>query len=85
MFGIEIGVYASFHIVGPVFCLTDFFLPVPSAPIGLTSEIVSENSMELRWNPPNNPNGIILEYQITFRGYATGNETVGPPYIISMH
>ena len=67
-------------------CLLPYrFLPVPGAPTGVTSEIVSVNSMELRWNPPNNPNGIILQYQVTFRGYATGNETVSPPYIISMH
>jgi len=49
---------------------------VPGAPSDVTSRIVSETAIELQWNPPANPNGVILDYQVVYRGYNIGNETV---------
>ena len=46
-----------------------FFNPVPSAPQNVTGEQLNSTAVRLHWDPPESPNGIITEYQVTYYGY----------------
>lgn len=45
------------------------FQIVPAAPKELVSEILNETAVRLVWSPPDNPNGVILGYQVIYFGY----------------
>ena len=42
---------------------------VPSAPVDVTGEIFNGTMVLLQWSPPEEPNGILLEYQVTYYGH----------------
>lgn len=52
-----------------------FTLLVPGAPEGVTYRILTDTIVQLYWNPPDNPNGIIRSYQIIYHSYRL-NQTV---------
>ena len=41
-----------------------FFVLVPSAPVGLEASFLSSESIHLKWNKPDQPNGVINKYVI---------------------
>ena len=47
---------------------------VPGRPTNLTGSVQDKTSVWLHWSKPNDPNGIILGYQVFYYGY-TGNHT----------
>ena len=42
---------------------------VPEAPSGVKGNTMDKTSVLLTWNPPTNPNGVLLDYQILYHGY----------------
>lgn len=42
---------------------------VPSVPKEVVGEVLNSTAVSLSWNPPDNPNGVILGYQLTYYGY----------------
>ena len=55
-----------------------FFYTVPSAPLNLMQleRNSTESSIYLQWEAPLSPNGVIIEYQIIYRGLQTPNAVV---------
>ena len=51
-----------------------FLLAAPGRPTNLTGSVQDKTSVWLHWNRPDDPNGIILGYQMFYYGY-TGNHT----------
>ena len=49
-------------------------LTAPGYPTDLVGSAQNQTSVLLRWSKPNDPNGIILGYQVFYYGY-TGNHT----------
>ena len=49
------------------------YTSVPGAPIFTEEEegvkLLNGTTVELNWNPPESPNGIILDYQVIYVGY----------------
>ena len=45
----------------------NLFLLEPSAPIGFEASFLSDSSIKLEWQPPDYPNGDIIEYKIYWR------------------
>ena len=37
--------------------------------------VLNETAVRLVWSPPDNPNGIIIEYQVIYYGYIPLQET----------
>ena len=46
----------------------------PGHPTNLTGNVQDETSVQLSWSKPNDPNGVILGYQVFYYGYK-GNHT----------
>ena len=46
----------------------------PGHPTNLTGNVQDETSVQLHWSKPNDPNGVILGYQVFYYGYK-GNHT----------
>ena len=46
----------------------------PGRPTNLTGNVQDETSVQLHWSEPNDPNGVILGYQVFYYGYK-GNHT----------
>lgn len=72
--------YEKFCAVGPVGAYiyhysNTFTLLVPGAPEGVTYRILTDTIVQLYWNPPDNPNGIIRSYQVIYHSYRL-NQTV---------
>ena len=49
-----------------------YVYPVPSAPevnqqVGI--ELLNGTTVEFHWSTPDNPNGVILDYQVIYFGY----------------
>lgn len=42
---------------------------MPGAPGDIMYQILTDTTVQLYWNPPDHPNGIIVSYQIIYRGY----------------
>ena len=42
---------------------------VPGAPKDLVLEIVNITATKITWSAPDDPNGVILNYQVTYNGY----------------
>ena len=42
------------------------FFVAPGRPLGLRASYLSHSELEVTWKPPDNPNGIIIEYRIYF-------------------
>ena len=40
---------------------------VPDAPGRLTSDFVTETTIALYWSPPENANGVLLDYQVIYQ------------------
>ena len=51
-----------------------FPLTAPGHPTDLVANAQNETSVLLRWSKPNDPNGVILGYQVFYYGYK-GNHT----------
>jgi len=51
-----------------------FPLAAPGRPTNLIRSIQDKTSVRLHWNKPNDPNGVILGYQVFYYGYK-GNHT----------
>ena len=49
-------------------------LTAPGRPTDLDGKAQNGNSVQLRWSKPNDPNGVILGYQVFYYGYK-GNHT----------
>lgn len=45
---------------------SDFFFAAPSEVLAIRQENTSQNSVILMWHEPNQPNGVILEYDIKY-------------------
>lgn len=43
---------------------------MPSPPSGVSITTYNTTIIKLQWEEPDQPNGIILEYQIQYRGYS---------------
>ena len=50
---------------------------VPSVPLNLTVSESTPTSLSLEWGPPLQPNGVILRYEVWYRGLDTLN--LDPP------
>ena len=46
---------------------------VPDMPRELSAKVVNGSSVVVTWNPPLNVNGILLGYQVTYRGEEVSN------------
>ena len=46
---------------------------VPDTPRELSAKVVNGSSVIVTWNPPLNENGILLGYQVTYRGEEVSN------------
>ena len=46
-----------------------FIFLVPSSPVALRAELIGNNTVQLTWEPPESPNGVIDGYQITYTGH----------------
>ena len=58
-----------------IFIFLFTFPIVPAAPKEPVSEILNETAVRLMWSSPDNPNGIILVYQVIYYGYKPLPET----------
>ena len=47
--------------------MTFFFLQVPGIPMGLKAAYLSTSELEISWQPPERPNGIITSYVIVYK------------------
>ena len=45
-----------------------FFFPVPSAPLNVIVTSSSNNSLDVKWDPPTQMNGKLLEYTVYYTG-----------------
>ena len=50
--------------------------PVPGQPKDLKTIRVDESTVELSWVPPNEANGIIIEYRVVYYGHKQGRNEV---------
>ena len=48
----------------------------PGRPTNLTGNVQDETSVQLHWSKPNDPNGIILGYQVFYYGYKRNHTKV---------
>ena len=45
----------------------DYLLLVPQAPLGIEASFLSSQSIKLKWNKPDKPNGVISKYVIYWK------------------
>ena len=60
-----------------------FPLAAPGRPTDLVANPQNETSVLLRWSKPNDPNGVILGYQVFYYGYK-GNHTKVKKFIFGI-
>ena len=61
------------------------FYAVPSSPTGVVIDIPSNSSMTVAWDPPADPNGILLNYTVRIYNLLTGYYTDFDVYPFDVH